>query len=302
LSQIITHTFLFALLATRISDAGGYDKVKARKYIIAALPDKARVKPAKSRRLLVFSKTNGFRHGSISSGAMSLKMLGEKTGAFIAVHSEDAAMFEKVSLDTFDAVCMLNTTREVFLPRNMKNLSEEERKKALETDKRLKANFKAFVEGGKGLIGFHAATDTFHKWKDYSLMMGGLFSGHPWHQEIGVRVEEPSHPLVAAFKGKPFKVADEIYQFKKGFYSRDRLRVLLSLDLSSVKKKGGRKDHDYALAWIRNVGKGRTFYTVFGHRDQIYWNPTLLKFFLDGIQFAIGDLEADATPSNKLPR
>ena len=302
MTKTLVHTFLLTLVAARAVDAGGYDKVKASKYITAALPDGARADPIKPRRLLVFSKTNGFRHGSISSGAMSLKMLGEKTGAFTAVHSEDAAMFELESLDKFDAVCMLNTTREVFLPRNMKNLSDEERKKAFETDERLKANFKAFVEGGKGLIGFHAGTDTFHQWEDYSLMMGGLFSGHPWHQEIGVRVEEPAHPLVAAFKGKPFKVADEIYQFKKGFYSRDRLRVLLSLDLKSVKKKGGRKDHDYALAWIRNVGKGRTFYTVFGHRDQIYWNPTLLKFFLDGIQYALGDIEADATPSNKLPR
>ena len=296
----ITHIVPLSLLVICTADAIAYDKVKANKYITAALPDKASAEPKKPRRLLVFSKTNGFRHGSISSGAMSLKMLGEKTGAFTAVHSEDAGMFEKESLDTFDAVCMLNTTREVFLPRNMKNLSKEERKKAFETDERLKANFKAFVESGKGLIGFHAGTDTFHQWADYSLMMGGLFSGHPWHEEIGVKIEEPSHPLLAAFKGKPFKVADEIYQFKRGYYSRDRLRVLLSLDLGSVKKKGGRADNDYALAWIRKVGEGRTFYTVFGHRDQIYWNPILLKFFLDGIQFAMGDIEADATPSNKL--
>ncbi|MDA0838652.1 MAG: ThuA domain-containing protein [Planctomycetota bacterium] len=295
----IAHTVLFAFLATRAVDAEGYNKIKARKYISEALPDRAGVEPKNPRRLLVFSKTNGFRHDSISSGVMSLQMLGEKTGAFTAVHSEDAGIFEKESLVTFDAVCMLNTTREVFLPRNMEEMSEGDRKKAIETDERLKANFKSFVEGGKGLIGFHAATDTFYQWADYSLMMGGLFSGHPWHEEIGVKIEEPSHPLVAAFEGKPFKVVDEIYQFKKGFYSRDRLRVLLSLDLSSVKNEGGRDDRDYALAWIRNVGKGRTFYTVFGHRDQIFWNPVLLKFFLDGIQFAMGDIEADATPSKK---
>ena len=108
-------------------------------------------------------------------------------------------------------------------------------------------------------------------------------------------MEEPGHPLVAAFGGKDFRLADEIYEFGPP-YARHKLRVLLSLDTAktNMKPKWGpqRKDGDFAQAWVKPYGKGRIFYIGFGHRSEIYSNPTLLRFYLDAIQYACGDIEA----------
>ena len=113
-------------------------------------------------------------------------------------------------------------------------------------------------------------------------------------------MDEPDHPLCAAFGGKGFWASDEIYQFNRGVYSRQKLRVLLSLDMNVVKKKGSRKDDDNAIAWIKTHGKGRVFYCSLGHNPRAFHDGRIVRFLLDGIQFALGDLEADATPSAML--
>ena len=113
-----------------------------------------------------------------------------------------------------------------------------------------------------------------------------------------MRVEEPSHPLAAAFGGEDFRIADEIFQFREP-YSRGKVRVLLSLDTAKTNmdvKWIHRKDGDFALAWIKPCGEGRVLYCALGHRTEIWWNPTMLRFYLDGIQFATGDLAAPAKP------
>jgi len=123
--------------------------------------------------------------------------------------------------------------------------------------------------------------------------------GHPWNEEVGVKLDEPDHPLLAAFGGKDFRLTEEIFQFRDP-YSRKKLRMLLSLDTKTTNMTVPwihRKDNDFALAWVRQYGKGRVFYCAFGHRTDIWWNPMILRFYLDGIQFATGDLPADTTPS-----
>jgi type 1 glutamine amidotransferase len=103
---------------------------------------------------------------------------------------------------------------------------------------------------------------------------------------------------VAAFEGKDFHLADEIYEFGDP-YDRKKLRVLLSLDVTRTNmgvKWISRKDNDFAQAWVKPYGKGRVFYTGFGHRTELYWNPAILRFYLDGIQFAAGDIQAPAAP------
>ena len=162
--------------------------------IAAALPKSAPAKPKKPRKVLLFSKTNGFRHGSIATGVTSLAMLGEKTGAFSAVHSEDDSMFEPETLKQFDLVIMVNTTGELFRPRKLPG-DAEAKKKALDREERLKQSLVDFVNGGKGLAGTHSATDTYKKWKEYNDMMGGAFAGHPWHMDVPVRLLVPDHPL-----------------------------------------------------------------------------------------------------------
>jgi type 1 glutamine amidotransferase len=111
--------------------------------------------------------------------------------------------------------------------------------------------------------------------------------------------------LTKAFGGKGFLIKDEIYMFEAP-YSRSSQRVLLSLDMSKPRneKRGmpdkKRPDNDYAISWIRDFGKGRVFYCSIGHNNEIYSNPVMLRYYLAGIQWAIGDLKADATPSAKL--
>jgi uncharacterized protein len=264
----------------------------------AALPEKAPAKPAKPRKLLVFSLCTGFRHSVIPLASNAFAAMGTKTGAYEAVVSEDPAVFEPASLAQFDAVCLLNTTGELFLPADFDKLSVEKKAAAEKVNARLKQSLLEFVKGGKGLIGIHAATDCFYKWPEFGEMLGGYFDGHPWNEEVGVKIDDPENPICAAFAGQGFTIADEIYQLKEP-YSRTKLRVLLSLDVAKTNmKKDGikRADQDFAVSWVHESGKGRVFYCSLGHRDDIFWNPKVLQHYLAGIQYALGDLKADDQP------
>jgi type 1 glutamine amidotransferase len=193
-------------------------------------------------------------------------------------------VFKPESLNTFDAVCFNNTTGELF------------------EDATLKQALLDFIRGGKGIVGIHAATDCFYNWPEFGALMGGYFDGHPWNETVTVKLDEPGHPVNAAFGGKPFEIADEIYQFKEP-YTRHALRVLLRLDTdkTNMTRDGiKRTDKDFAVSWVRNYGLGRLFYCSLGHREEIFCNPAVLGHYLAGIQFALGDLPADATPSARI--
>lgn len=266
--------------------------------IRAAAPSQAYVKPKSPRKLLVFTLTRGFRHDSIPDGVRALEILGSQTGAYTAVHSEDIAVFEAESLRGFDAVCFLNTTGELFTPPEVDRLPPAQLQAAREREARLKRNLLDFVESGGGLVGIHSATDTFYQWPEFGQLIGGYFDGHPWHEEVVLRNEERDHPVNAGLGMADLVITDEIYQFKEP-YSRRRQRVLLSLDTSKVDMdKAGlhRTDGDFAVSWVRRAGRGRVFYCSLGHRSEVYWNPKVLRHYLAGIQFALGDLEAEASP------
>jgi len=290
---------MIALTAFATQPAAAQKQVKPQEIekIKAALPDSAPAKPKKPRKVLIFSKTNGFRHGSIEVGALALKMLGEKTGAYTAVHTEDESYFEPHKLKEFDLVLMLNTTGECLRPSRKLPQDQAERLAVLEREERLKKSLVEFVRSGKGLAGTHSATDTYKRWKEYNDMMGGAFAGHPWHEDVPVKNLDPDHPINHCFHGKGFRVKDEIYQFRDDTARPTERRMLLSLDgeLMSL-AKGKRKDGFYPVSWCGTYGKGRTFYCSLGHRNEIYYNPLVLKHYLAGIQYALGDLEADATP------
>ncbi len=280
-ARMRTMSALLTLLAGVIGAPGKPPTDEQMEKIRAAIPDRPQVTPARPRRLLVFSLMKGFRHSAGECGAFALIEMGKKTGAYTAEESTDPAVFAADSLKRFDAVAFNNTTGELF------------------DDPAMKEGFLKWVRAGGGVVGIHAATDTFYKWPEYGEMMGGYFDGHPWHEKVVLRIEEPGHPLLRAFGGQTrFEVTDEIYQFRDP-YSRSRLRVLISLDPEKVDmtKKGiKRTDRDFAVSWIRRYGEGRVFYCSLGHREEIFWNSTILTHYLDGIQFALGDLEADATP------
>ena len=303
LLSLVASCLALGTLAGRPEEKAEKPKVKidakVQEKIEAALPDKAPAKPKAERKLLIFSKTNGFRHDSIPVGTVAITLLGKKTGAWTATHSEDDSMFEPDKLKEFDAVLMLNTTGEVFRPAKMPS-DPKAKQEVLDREARLKDSLVAFVKGGKGLAGTHSATDTYHNWGAYNDMMGGAFINHPWHTKVPIKNLAPKHPVTAAFGGKDFEIADEIYQFRSDTALGKDRKILLALDPNKmdVTKGGSRKDGQYAVSWVSTYGKGRTFYCSLGHRDEIYYNPTILKHYLAGLQYALGDLEADATPSN----
>jgi type 1 glutamine amidotransferase len=256
----------------------------ALEKIDAAIPSAATAKPQQDRRILVFWRCEGFFHGDgIAGGNHALASMGRKTGAYTADFSDDYSVFEPANLAKYDAL-VLNNTTQLKLPETAKQALLE------------------FVRKGKGLVGIHAATDSFYDWPEGAAMLGGLFDGHPWGAggTWAFKLDEPKHPLNRAWGGKGFKLKDEIYQFKAPYTRADR-RVLVSLDLSDpvtggVEKGVKRTDHDFAVAWIKNYGQGRVFYCSLGHAANVFQNPGVLRFYLDGIQFALGDLEADASP------
>jgi type 1 glutamine amidotransferase len=248
--------------------------------IEGALPERATVKPNGPRRLLVFYRCEAFVHSSINRCNAALEMMGTTTGVYETIVSKGMKVFDRVFLTEFDAILFNNTTRLAFEnPKHRKALMD-------------------YVRDGGGVCGIHAATDNFYDWPEAAEMMGGLFDGHPWGAggNWAVQVEEPGHPLNRAFAGRGFWVNDEIYKIKAP-YSRDRQRILLGLDMTKSENRPGRPDGDNAIAWIREVDEGRVFYSALGHNHHIFWTPEVLRHYLDGIQFAMGDLPADATPS-----
>ncbi len=256
--------------------------------IDAALPEKAPAPVGKKHEVLVFSRTTGFRHGSIPVGVETMKRLGEKTGLFQATHTEDPLAFEAENLKKFDAVIFLNTTGEPFSTGD--KAKEEE----------LKGNLLEFVNSGKGLIGFHAATDTYKDWKEFNEMMGGAFVSHPWGSGDTVTVKnlDPKNPVNASFDGKGITLKDEIYKFRKDTASPADRRILLALDPEGTDMAKDKDDQRslYPVAWLDTWGKGRVFYCSLGHNDEIYMNPAVVGHYLAGIQYALGELAADATP------
>ncbi|MEO1530262.1 MAG: ThuA domain-containing protein, partial [Planctomycetota bacterium] len=161
-----------------------------------------------------------------------------------------------------------------------------------------------FVADGGGLIGIHAASDNFNRHPECLKMVGGTFNGHPWGAggKWAFKLNDPAHALNKAFDGKGFWHTDEIYQYKpESYVGTGVLRVLVSLDMSQSAVLDRIKDgpREVPVSWVREIGDGRLFYTNFGHRDDTFRKPVIMKHLLDGIQFALGDLEADARPTDQ---
>lgn len=259
------------------------------------------VKPKVKRKLLVFSVTRGYRHGSIKTGKKALTLLGQETGAFEAVVSDDLANFEADKIKEFDAICFLNTTHEVFSPSKVdfSKMNDAQKAEAKVREDRLKKNLVDFIKSGKGFVGIHSASDTFFKWPEYGEMIGGYFNGHPWNSNtsVSIKVEEgkEKHPLIAHLNGKSLDFKEEIYQLKEPYDSK-KYDMLLRLDVekSDMNVKGiKRKDNDFGVSWVKKYGEGRVFYCSLGHNDHIYWNSDVLKLYLSGIQYVMGDLEIE---------
>ncbi len=277
----IVYIIMFLVFAMSVTSTVQAVSGEETAKITAAAPDKAAVQPKQPRRMLVFNLCEGYKHSSVPYVAKALEVIGQKTGAFETVNSDDMAVFEAENLAKFDAVCFNNTTRLTF------------------ENKQYRRNLMDFVRGGKGIVGIHAATDNFYNWPEAAEMFGGIFVSHPWtaNGTWAVKIDEPEHKLTEPFGAEGFKISDEIYLVKQ-LKLRDNSRILLSLDFSDpATLERDNKYPDVPVSWVRDFGKGRVFYCSLGHNHDVLWNPAVLEHYMLGIQFAMGDLEADTTPS-----
>jgi len=273
------------------------------KRIETARPPKVRVAPKQPRRVLIwntpFMEQSPHKGYTIPQSEHAMRLLGEKTGAFVPVVSHDVAMYLPENLKKFDAI-VLNNSNGPWIRPTVKDM-DKFRSYGSDIDaveKLLRQSLVDYVANGGGLFAFHHAIGV-SQWPEFLDLLGASYWGHPWNEEVAIKIDEPNHPLTAAFEGKGFRLAEEIFQYNEP-YSREKVRVLLSLDVEKTNMKVPwvhRKDNDFALAWIKSYGKGRVFYSAIGHHTEIWWNPQILSFYLDAIQFATGDLPADARPS-----
>jgi len=250
---------------------------------------------AQPKRLLVVSVTMGYRHSSIEIANRVLTQLGEKDGGFTIVDGVDtgprpkektpeegpwlertrqmlAAKMNATALKQYDGVIFVNTTLELPMA-NPQDLID-------------------YVNAGHAFIGMHSASDTFHNFAPYVDMLGGDFLTHGSQATVECLIQDHQHPATRDFIGDSFWVHDEIYILKN--FHRERVHGLLTLDKHPNTGMPG----DYPIAWCKQIGKGRLFYTSLGHREDVWDNLSYQKHITGGIRWALGLERGDARPQS----
>jgi type 1 glutamine amidotransferase len=238
--------------------------------LLAMTPVERSVDAAPLTRVLVFTKTAGFRHSAIPAGIAAIRQLGADNG-FAVVATENAASFTTANLAKFQAVVWLSTTGDVL-------------------DASHQAAFESYIKAGGGYVGVHAAADTEHDWPWYGNLVGAYFAGHPAPQVATLRVEDRGNASTAHLP-TTWTRADEWYDFQTN--PRARVRVLLSLFEASY---AGGVMGDHPIAWCQSVAGGRSWYTALGHTEESYADPAFVRMLLGGIRIAAGAVAADCSP------
>jgi cytochrome c len=229
----------------------------------------------REKRILVFTKTEGYRHESIEPGVAAVRKLGEENG-FTVLHTEDATQFNEELLKTLSAVVFLNTTQDVLNP-------EQE------------AQLERFIQAGGGFVGIHAAADTEYDWKWYGDLLGGYFHSHPQQQDADIKVVDKEH-ISTGMLPETWSRYDEWYNYKE---IRDGLNVLMKLDESTY--EGGNMGADHPIAWYHEFDGGRAWYTGLGHTAESFSEELFLEHLLGGILYAIGDNKVDYSLAHTYP-
>ena len=232
------------------------------------------------KRVLFVTHSAGYWHDSIPTSIEVLRGLSPDRLEVTA--TEDLSTITAAGLRGFDAV--------FFFTSGELALSDDQKTALLD-----------FVRSGKGFGGAHSATDTLYTWPEYKNLIGATFDGHPWTQKARIDIEDPGHPLVKHL-APGFEITEEIYQFRD--FSRSRVRVLMTLDTSSVNMSAegiNRTDRDFALAWVQPYGQGRVFYTALGHFDDTWKNPGFQEMLRQGLLWLTGQIQAPADPRVPAP-
>jgi type 1 glutamine amidotransferase len=288
-------------------------------FALAAVAIAASAATAENKRLLLVTDSGGFIHDSVGVAEQVLKEIGPKNGidvtcyrytrdpkspAFakyaedfrkrtgVAVEPENCGRVNAETLKKFDCVLFFTTGNP---------LSNDEVKELVD-----------WVKAGGAIAGTHCGSDTLYPNKDrpwneaYGKLIGAYFKGHPpGFQKIKIKVEDAKHPAGKSFSdGLPYE--DEMYIFRDEPYNRERLHVILSVTADTVdsllekNKKLARTDNDYAISWCQEIEKGRSFYTSFGHRKEVWKDQRYQEHLIGGLRWAVGLEKGDATPSAKL--
>ncbi|WP_295128299.1 ThuA domain-containing protein [uncultured Chitinophaga sp.] len=229
---------------------------------VTALFSVASAKKKAKPKVLVFSKTAGFRHDAIPVGKLAMLKLGAENG-FSVDTTEDATKFTDENLKQYTTIVFLSTTGDIF------NAAQQ-------------AAMEKYIRKGGSFVGVHAATDTEYDWPWYNQLVGAYFLSHPEQQTATLKVVNHDHPSTKHLSDDWVR-KDEWYNFKSIVPG---LNVLIKIDESTY--KGGKNGDDHPMSWYREFDGGRTFYTELGHTKASYEEPNFLKHLLGGIQYAMG--------------
>jgi type 1 glutamine amidotransferase len=235
---------------------------------------------APRKRVLAWADTStGYQHDSISHALATMERLGRESGAYDMYIRTDSQLITKHpvaeparntrKLNYFDAIFFMGTGE---------GLSEQQRKDLL-----------SFVkEDGKGFVGAHTGDDAYFQWPEFGEMIGGYFDQHPWGVfDATIVVEDQKFPATKHLP-KRFTIKDEIYQHKD--WSRNKVHVLASLDVTGLdftKPNIHRQDKDFAVAWAKMYGKGRVFYSTFGHAAETWDDPRIQTLYLEALKWSL---------------
>ena len=230
---------------------------------------------AKQKKILVFSKTTGFRHGSaIGAGKKAIMQFGRENH-FLVDTTENADLFTSDNLKQYSAVIFLCTTGNVL------------------NDQQQEA-FEQFIRNGGGYVGLHSAADTEYDWPWFGELNGAYFKSHPKQQEAVFNIVDTNN-IATAHLPKVWKRFDELYNFK---WIGNDLHFLITIDENSY--TGGANGEFHPMSWYHSFDGGRAFYTALGHDNKSYEDPLFLQHILGGIKYAMGaNPAAQTSPSKK---
>jgi type 1 glutamine amidotransferase len=262
---------------------------ETRAKIDAAIPNKPIASPKKARKLLVIESLEGMSHNTIPHTNVMIQRMGEKTGAWTTVFSNDLNNLRYPKVKEYDAI-FLNSIVGEFLP-----------------DAAMRADLVRYVNEGGGMGGIHGTPWASRNWDEFAEMIGAQSAPHRIESGI-IRLYDKESPLVQSFNHEDLPHREEYYRFEDSGNGRlrwDKVRTILIVDLdekvpnSTDKPWTGykRPDKVYPLAWIREYGKGRVFYNSMGHMPETFMRPEIVGHFLAGMQYILGDIEANATPN-----
>jgi uncharacterized protein len=231
------------------------------------------------------------QHDSVSHALATIERLGYESGTYDTYIRTDSNIISKHPLMTTGQPAsggpsLTNVDAIFFLGHREVELTAEQRAELL-----------SFVkDDGKGFVAAHTATTAFLAWPEFSEMLGGQYDEHPWGSTAGTIInEDPNFPATKHFPAT-FPFNDEFYQTKN--YSRDKIHVLLRLDMAKMPPNSGvhRTDGDFPLAWAKMYGKGRVFYSSLGHAASTWDNPDVYHMYFEALRWSLGLTDADVTP------